>query len=763
MNPALSTRIPLLSGSGHWTIGTEPPIKVTDGPSGARGDMSRPVRSTSFPTDATLGATWDVELAREIGGALVVEAADKAAHVLLGPTINLQRTPIGGRNFECLSEDPVLTAEIAVAYVDGLQAGGIGACPKHFLGNDQEVDRLTIDIDMDEATLREVYALPFEQVVRRAEPWMLMAAYNRLRGSNCCGNAPLLYGLLKDEWNYEGVVVSDWFAARDTVADALGGLDLEMPGPARVWGTELEAAVADGEVPVDIVGDKLARIDRLHARVAPGAPRDEVGADRPRMRALVRHAAARGTVLLKDEGRKIPFGSPKSVALLGPNSRDYQVMGGGSSFVFTHPVVTLADALRDAFPGAVVEQTDGARMHKRAPLLDGARFEIYNGGTADAPLRATHDLRQSHVELLDTGQSGGTFMRMTATFLAERAGVHTFGLCSAGPARLRADGDTLVDYWNDFRAGDSFMGFGTTEARAEVELAAGEEVELVADYLRPEDAMICGLRIGVQRPDNPNRIARAAALAADADLSVLVLGTSGEWESEGHDRNTLALPGDQDALALAVLAAAPDTVVVLNCGSPVALPWLSRARTVLWTGFGGQEGPCALADILAGRAEPGGRLPFTWPRSLEQWSASTHYPGENGIMHYGEGRGIGYRGLKGEPLFAFGHGLGAADVEILSAARAVGTVQVRVRNPGTRNTSAVVQVYVSLPETASDVPPFQLAGFARVDVSAGQEAEAAVTIRPDYLRQWAGSGWSRHPDAPLRVGLSSSGPFLEIP
>nr|MBA2279873.1 glycoside hydrolase family 3 protein [Acidimicrobiia bacterium] len=275
-----------LAGADWWIVegsGDVPSFKVTDGPGGARGEeFAGGPPSVCFPCGAALGATWDVDLVARVGASLAEETRAKGAHMLLAPTVNLQRSPLGGRHFECLAEDPVLSALLAAAYVRGLQSGGVSACVKHLVANDIEHDRFEISSDVDERTYREVSLLPFEHALRGAGAWAAMSAYNRLRGTHCSENAPL-FAVLRDEWAWDGVVVSDWFGTRSTVPAAVAGLDVEMPGPPSHFGAGLVAAIEAGDVPMEEIVAKRDRLRRLTARTGadrtPPAPDGAGGSD----------------------------------------------------------------------------------------------------------------------------------------------------------------------------------------------------------------------------------------------------------------------------------------------------------------------------------------------------------------------------------------------------------------------------------------------------------------------------------------------------
>ncbi len=378
----LAEQVSLLSGADFWSLPAIArlgigKLRVTDGPNGARGGGSLigGVKSASFPVGIALGATWNPDLVREIGGALAEETKSKGAHVLLGPTINIHRSVTNGRNFECYSEDPVLTAELAVAYVEGLQAGGVAATPKHFIGNESEIQRTTINSEIDEQALREVYLPPFEAVVKRGGTWALMSSYNKLNGTYTAENRWLLTQVLRDEWGFDGVVMSDWFGSRSMAPTVEAGLDLEMPGPARDRGAKLVAAVEAGEIDAGLVRRSVLRVLRLMERTGAlreTAPRPERADDRPAHRALIRRAGAEGAVLLKNDGvLPLERAGAGKIAVIGPNAKVAQIMGGGSAQLNPHYRVSPWEGLAAAVGEARLSYARGCTNHRFEPLLGG--------------------------------------------------------------------------------------------------------------------------------------------------------------------------------------------------------------------------------------------------------------------------------------------------------------------------------------------------------------------------------------------------------
>lgn len=790
---SLKQKIDLLSGADVWrTVALSeigiPQIKVTDGPNGARGDLAESVPAACFPTGVALGATWSRDIMAKIGSALAEETRSKASHVLLGPTINLQRTPVGGRNFECYSEDPHLTAELAIPYVRALQASGIGACPKHFVGNDTEYERLTISSNIDERTLREVYLAPFERLVNEAQPWSIMAAYNGVNGTTMCSHKALLVDTLKDEWGFDGLVISDWFAGRDTVENANGGLDLEMPGPSRIWGKALETAVEKGEVSAAVIDDKVIRLLRLIERAGISDNEtvgDEIGIDNADHRALIRRAGAEAMVLLKNDNKTLPLNpkSVRSVAVIGPNAELGQIMGGGSSFVNSHTPAYPLEGLQAAFAGANIRHEQGCHNYKYLPMFRRGTYSSPSG-TADhflmevfenaefegVPAKQSEISTSRFIDLAGmTGNrpNGDATVRIRGEYQAEHSGEQMLGIFSAGPSRILIDGEIVVDNWTDWANGSSFFGFGSDETRTGFEFDKGRRYQIAVEYLRPQASFIGGLQFGIVPPPQPDAIERAVQAAKESDQAILILGSNADWETEGHDRASIALPGDQDALAEAVLAANPDTIIVMNVGSVTQMPWYDKARTVLICWFLGQEMGNALGDVLTGLSEPSGRLPFTWPRRIEDHPCFDTYPGAEGQMPYDEGLLIGHRWYdkhKIQPLAAFGAGLGYGDISVEAVSRRTKSVDVTIRNAADHASLATVQVYAQRNPASGHEPVRTLVGFTKAHVSASDQVDVTVDVQPKHLREWdTESGkWHVLSGVTLCIGLSSAGPFVEI-
>ncbi len=755
----LAQKVSLLAGQDFWSLPAIPRIGLrslvmSDGPIGVRGTGWAPDDpSVALPSPTTLAAAWDPALARRAGLLLGQEARRKGVHVLLGPTVNLQRTPLGGRHFECYSEDPLLSGEIGAAFVVGVQEHGVGTTVKHLVGNDFETDRMTVDVRIGDRALREIYLAPFERVVR-AGGWGVMSAYNGVNGLPMASNGILQSDVLKDEWGFDGVVVSDWRAARETVGAALGGLDVAMPAMENPWGPRLVTAVRAGEVPEEVVDDKVRRVLRLAARVGAldGAPVAVTGGPAPLDGDAVAHeVATRSFVLARNEDFTLPLEAAAltRVAVAGALALDARVLGGGSAQVTPPHAISPLEGLSRALPGVDVAYAVGADPRPFLPALAaGATVTLLGAGHEFAVERAS----VRWIGDLPGGVAVGdvTGLRMRATFVPEADGEHVFAVSGFGTFELTVDGRPVYDgTLHPPGTGRADLLLSPREQRAAVTLAAGVPVEVVlTQTIVPGMAHSVSTTIGHRAPgpDADGMIAEAVAVAAESDVAVVVVGTTEQVESEGFDRTSLALPGRQDELVARIAEVNPRTVVVVNAGSPVLLPWADDVAAIVLTWFGGQEAGAALADVLLGVAEPGGRLPTTWPRR-EQDCPVLDVVVTDGTVSYDEGVFVGYRGWErsgATPLYAFGHGLGYTSWRYESLAVAGGYAEVTVTNTGARAGREVVQLYVGPAEPDAGRPARWLAGFAPVDAHPGESVTVRVPVPERTFQIWDG-GWRTVP------------------
>ncbi|MFI9832768.1 beta-glucosidase [Streptomyces sp. NPDC051913] len=783
----LETKLRLISGAGAWAtqaceeIGLRP-ISVSDGPVGVRGPVEDERDwSANLPSSSALAATWDEELLHRVGALLAAEAVRKDVDVALGPTVNLHRSPLGGRHFECFSEDPLLTGRMAAAYVRGLQDNGVGACPKHFVANDSETDRTTVDIRVDERTLRELYLAPFDHLVTEADPWTVMAAYNGVDGAPMT-ESPLLRDVLKDEWGWDGLVVSDWGAVYGTEESASAALDLAMPGPSEHWGEPLLAAVREGRVPEAAIDDKVRRLLRLAARV--GALDGHPAAGRPgpgtvaQGGALAREAATAAMVLVRNHGDLLPLATDRlsRVALLGPGALDARPLGGGSATVFPPYVVSPLEGLRSAL-GDRVELVTAPGASLSDDLRTPRPGELSQPGTlrwldaTGACLKEEPTAGTCFVRDLKSVEEGSVSFELRTVFTADTAGDWQLGIRGVGAFVLDLDGETVIDTHivRDPLDIGSVVGAAPQEYITR-RLREGQKVDVRLWFTWGQDIMLfwVGLVVGEPRLPADQQLARAVELAAASDVAVVVVGTTEAVESEGFDRTTLRLPGDQDALVHAVAAANPRTVVVVNSGAPVEVPWRDEVAAVLLAWFPGMELGNALADVLLGVAEPGGRLPTTWPTRDEDVPVWNTTP-RDGVLEYTEGLHIGHRAyLRAgtEPAYWFGHGLGYTtwDYEAFDVPAHVHpgedlTVTVRLRNSGERRGKEVVQVYAARPDSAVERPELWLAGFAVAEAGPGEAMDVPVRIAARALQHWSVTGrqWETESGAFLLSASRSAG------
>jgi beta-glucosidase len=800
----LDEQAALLSGQDFWsTVPIErlgiPSVKVSDGPNGARGGVFKDGPKTAcFPVGVSVASTWNPELIQQMGAALGVETKLKGAQVLLAPTMNLHRTVYNGRNFECHSEDPWLASEMAVAYVKGVQSEGVAATLKHFVGNESEFERLTASSEIPERALRELYLLPFERAVKEAAAMCVMTGYNRLGGTFAADHHRLIHDILRTEWGFDGLVMTDWFANHHTDQSVTAGCDLEMPGPTRERGAKLVAAVQEGRVSADAVRACARRVLNLAARLgrfADPTVHAERAEDLPEHRSLIRRLGVEGTVLLKNDQAQLPLALQpgQKVALIGRAATVPQIMGGGSANVNAHYRSAPAAELSAACPGVSFTHHTGADIHRYVPVLvQPVTFDIYATPDLSGPVVGQDTVPNSEVLWVGTLPQGiargqAFSARTTLRYVADAGGTHAFSLFAAGPCRMRLNGETVIDFWDNWRSGGTYFTQGCDEIVHTRTLQAGDVLELVVEHSTqiPSSAGevqsgFHALRIGAARLLGETEIAQAVDAARYADVAIVFAGLNAEWDNEGLDRPGIELPHHQNELIARVAAVNPRTVVVLQSGSPLLLPWLNAVPAVLQAWYPGQECGNAIADVLTGVAEPGGRLPQTWPQAIEHtvaYGSSKAYPGVNGQVFYDEGLFIGYRHHDAHcitPLFPFGYGLSytrfawdalSVDRSTFAPGESV-TATVTVRNIGDRAGSAVVQAYVHDPVSTLVRPVQELKAFRKVLLQPGETQQVQLTFGPrsfaafDDVRQ----AWVAQAGAfELRVGDSSAYTPLRAP
>ena len=771
----LRAKVRLLTGATAFTLFPEPRIglgelRMSDGPTGVRGLKVSGGRVVSlFPNATLLASSWDIDGAYEVGRLLAEEALIQQIHVVLGPTINLHRSLLGGRLFEAFSEDPLLSGVLAASYVRGMQDAGVAACLKHLVGNESETDRSLVNSVMDEATLRELYLLPFEIAVDDAQPWTIMAGYNDLNGTPCTEQTHVNTEIVKEEWGWDGLLMSDWSATKSAAASANGGLDLVMPGPVGPWGAALVEAVTSGEVAETMIDDHVVRLVRLARRVGalgdhPHQPVHVPEPDSPRRQRQLAELAAAGMTVLTNDGVLPLIGQP-TIAVIGRHAIETVGMGGGSAQVNAPYQISVADGLIGLL-GDRVNVVDGVEVRNKAAAaspamvidpsteLPGVEFTLFDA--AGAVLEHRHSATATTVVGFDDDFDGTVAsIRLRARLTVD--GPLDIGTIGVGVWQLTVDGhdfgwrSTIVD------PGPGAELLDPPFRSVEIQVGRNAVIDGVVEVgeLAPGMPVQIGLIARRAARDAESVIEEAAAAANAAEVAIVVVGLTAEQETEAVDKTTLALPGRQDDLVRAVAAAAAKTVVVVNAATPVLMPWLDDVDAVLVVGLPGQEGGHAVAAVLTGAAEPTGRLVTTWPAADAATPAWNVTPVDGSII-YEEGSFIGYRGHFARrapaPAFWLGHGLGYttwAYSEITASENHA--VSVTVTNTGQRSGREIVQLYFS---PADPAHPVRLVGWTPVTVAPG--ASTTVTVQGDrrLWRYWVGGvdgSWATLPDDGLLI------------
>lgn len=760
-----------------------PDLWMEDGPQDVHNWINPVPGATQFPTQITAGATWDESLVRRFGAALGQEMRDKGMDVALAPILDIAREPTWGRHFEAYGEDPHLNGALGSAEVKGIQSQGVIASVKHFATNAQEQNRKKIDVRIDERTLREIYLAPFEKVVKEARPGSVMCAYNKINGTHACQDKQLLTDILKKEWGFDGWVLTDWDSNepyRDPAPIANAGLDQEMP---KTWtfGPALVESVREGRVSEQRLDDMVTRIEGTMIRFGlfdrARAGNAETPATTHAHAKLSRTLTEQGSVLLKNaparsDGRRapvLPLAEDDSVAVIGPAAEVAPKANGMDPFSRTPYHVTVREGLAER-AGATVRYEQGVIPPGAAPAVprsalrpsatateQGVKAEYFptaDQSGAPAVTRTEENValdtkNRPPVPSLPDTWSG----RWSGVIEAPADGTYTLTLGSSGGGmRLSVGGKPLIDRWEDVYGG---------KENVTVELKAGERVPFEVGYRKR--FVSSQIAFGWYPGTAKDALDRAVAAAKQADVAVVVAADDG---GEENDRTGLALPYRQDELIEAVARANPRTVVVLTTGGPVTMPWLKKVPAVLEAWKPGQEAGNAVARLLYGDVDPGGRLPVTFPAATSQTPAADprRFPGTNDTVHFSEGLEVGYRAFDArgwQPLFPFGHGLSYtrfahSDLSVRPSGDGW-KVTATTTNTGSRTGSAVTQLYLAHPHSAGE-PPQQLKGFTKTRLKPGQSKRVSFRIEREDLRVWdeGADRWTvPRGDYRIKVGGSS--------
>lgn len=723
-----------------------PSLKMSDGPMGVH-DYGL---TTAYPAGIALAASWDRDLAHQVGVSMGKDARARGVHFILGPGMNIYRAPMNGRNFEYFGEDPYLASRIAVAIIQGIQEQRVVATAKHFTANNSEFARMTLSSDIDERTLREIYLPAFEASVKEAKVGAVMDAYNLVNGTYMTANDHLNNEILKKEWGFSGILMSDWGATHDGIAAFNGGLDLEMPSPTFMNRDTLMPGLKDGRLATATLDDKVRRI--LRTAIAFGffdKPQEDT--DIPTFsqegRQVALEEARSGVVLLKNSNNLLPFNPDKikTIAVIGPDAYPAVVSGGGSAETKPFMAVSYLEGISNRLgtKAKVLYAVDSPVLDQ---VFENSEFVTEPGGEAglkgeyfsNQDLKGTPALARTDEHIhLDFGE--GSFapgepidhfsIRWTGYFVPKTTGDYTFFSSADDGVRLWVDDALGIDDWLPHAQ--------TVDSYAK-HLEAGNAYKIRLEYFEDVGSAIVGF--GVTRPEE--YVGRETKpLAAKADAVIICVGFDPKTESEGADR-TFRLPGGQDELIQQISAVNKNTIVVLTAGGNVDMTrWIDDVPAVLDAWYPGQEGGTALAQILVGDYSPSGKLPVSFERRWEDNPTFHNYypaPGEHRVK-YAEGVFIGYRYFdrsETKPRFAFGHGLSYSTFAYskISVTPNVGnltapvSVSFEVKNTGTRAAAEVAEVYVGDSHASVPRPVKELKNFAKVNLQPGESKRVTLTL-----------------------------------
>ena len=723
-----------------------PPMAMADAGQGVRGGSgSTQGPATAFPSGVAMASSWNTALIAQVGAAIGVEAQNKGSgvQVLLGPAVNIHRGPLGGRNGEYFSEDPFLTARLGVAYIKGMQNTGTVACIKHFSANNQEEHRFTSDSQVSERALREIYLPAFEAGVKEGGVWTVMSSYNKLNGPYASANRYLLTDILKRGWGFDGLVMSDWGGVHETARVINAGNDLEMPGrgflaPEKVKDARTRALTTQAQIDENVT--RIVRTILRSGVVDEAKTRNSSLVNSNASREVALRAAQEGIVLLKNERQLLPLDARKirSIAVIGPAAREMQIGAQGSPYVVPLRSVGPLEGIQTrAGAGVQVRHVSGESNGRpfatgtiQSPTGEaGFRAEYFAGTKLEGAPTSTRADAQIDLDVALTGTGTENYSaRWTGTFTPRTSGATTFMFRADDGCRLFVDDKLVIDQWRD--------GAAATHS-ATLSLQAGKPYQLRAEYYQAGGNAVAQLRV-LEPGVNP--YAEAVEAARTSDVVVVAVTTRGT-EGEGQDRPSMALPYNQDELIRQIVAVNPKTVVVLNNGTPVTMPWLKTVPALVETWFPGQEGGRALAQVLFGDVNPSGRLPTTLGARREDYPDFPNFGGNGRFVRYEEGIYVGYRAFDKKniaPLFPFGYGLSYTKFRLSNLKLSSSTLaangrllaQVRVTNTGKRAGAQVVQLYVRDPNPKIDKAVRELKGFAKVFLQPGQSQIAQIGLSP---------------------------------
>ncbi|XBW37537.1 hypothetical protein QEN19_003117 [Hanseniaspora menglaensis] len=746
----LDEKIDLLTAKDYWhTVPIPrlsiPSIKVTDGPGGSRGSKRfNSTKTAAFPCGTALGSTFDKKLLFEVGKLMAIEAQHKGAHVILGPTTNIQRGPLGGRGFESVSEDPFLSGIVASNIVNGIQdSGKVGATMKHFVCNDMEMERFAYDVQVSDRALREIYLEPFRLAVKNADPKLFMTAYNKIQGVHASTSEKLLKTILREEWNSSSVIISDWYGSSHPMTSIKSGLDIDFPGPQKFRSNAIlkhllfsNAETRDGSVfTEDDINERVLKILTLieHFVKAYGTTdfdfQEDTENNIQETALFLRKVAAESIVLLKNEDNILPLNKTDDIVVIGPNAKAKYHAGGGSAFINAYYVVSPYEGIVKAV-GKNVPYSKGCDTHKSLSwLIEDCKTENNQIGMTvkfykksdyktsgekpfrteivDASLNFMSDLRDPNIDVIERL----FYCDWEGFYTAPEDGVYELGCQVTGTAIIYINDKLVLDNRTNQTKGSFYYGSGTIEEKATFNMVKGETYKIRIDFgsvatskLEGGGLTTCGgLKVGINRLIDPEEeIQRAKDLAAKHAKVVLIVGLNNEFETEGEDRSNMDLPALTNKLITEVLKSNPNTVVVNQSGTPISAPWIDHCKVFLQTYYGGNELGNAIADVLFGNVNPSAKLSVTWPKKVQDNPSFLNFKSNMGRVIYGEDIYVGYKfyeEVEREVEFPFGYGLSYTAFTLsnlsvgLTGDKKELDVSVTLTNTGDKRGAEVVQVY----------------------------------------------------------------------
>ncbi len=743
-------KIDLLGGTGFATKPIErlgiPPLKMTDGPLGVRWG-----KSTAFPAGIAMASTWDTSIINKLGSAIGREVKGKGRDVILGPCVNIARIPMGGRNFESFGEDPFLASRMAVSYIEGVQKENVAATVKHFAANNQEYERMFVNVKVNERALNEIYLPAFKAAVKEANVLCVMSAYNKVDGAYCSENDYLLKIKLKDDWKFDGLVISDWGAVHSTIPTAQGGLDLEMPTGKYLNNATLSDAVKNGTVSEKTINDKVRSILRIIIKLGLiDHPRKENPAliNSKENQQIALQTAREGIVLLKNADSILPLNKNKlkSIAVIGPNAAIART-GGGSSRVTPVFSVSPLDALKQKLGTKVkINYAPGISLDGDASAIEssflfqpgdkenGLKGEYFNNKNLKGDPSFTRIDKQIDFDW-GNGSPGKRLdkdnfsVRWTGYIKPVKSGDYMLDVLSDDGTRLFVNDKLVIDDWKDH---------GAETHSCKINFEAGKKYKIKLEYY--ENAGGALVKLSWRFPGE-DLIKNAVEAAVKSDVAIIFAGTSDQYESEGKDRDNLILPNNQDKLINAVAEVNKNVIVVLTTGSPVLMnKWINNVNGIIETWFGGEEIGNAVTDVLLGNYNPSGKLPITFLKRWEDCSAYNTYKKQDSVSKYSDGIFVGYRHFDEdniEPLFPFGYGLSYtkfaySNLKIRDVQNdKLYNVSFELKNTGKVPGTEIAQVYISSVNSKIKRAPKELKAFKRIQLKAGESINLEIPIKKD--------------------------------